>query len=240
MIWARDYCDRVRIRPTPDARGLCPTCGSELIAKCGHIKQWHWAHRSGSDCDTWAEGETSWHYGWKCAFPDEWQEVNIRGLHRADIMTKYGVVLELQHSSISVEEIQERERFYGFKMKWIIDGGPFLERIRFHRRDGFWAFYWKHARLTWTFAKREVFIDVRDGNLFQIRKNYGSRGWGQFISREEMLRKLGGDMASEFEDVLANCCPQCERNNCYHRLLEDGVEHRTCYWCGCEYRLDLW
>ena len=41
--------------------------------------------------------------------------------HRADILTESGVVVELQHSAISVDEIQERERFYGEKMIWLFD-----------------------------------------------------------------------------------------------------------------------
>ena len=30
---------------TKGAKGFCPSCGSELIAKCGEVKVNHWAHK---------------------------------------------------------------------------------------------------------------------------------------------------------------------------------------------------
>ena len=50
------------------------------------------------------------------------------GKHIADIKTDSGLVIELQHSSMSLEEMQSRENFYK-KMIWIIDGSPFKNRF---------------------------------------------------------------------------------------------------------------
>ena len=64
-----------RIEATPKAVGKCPCCGADLIARCGDLKVWHWAHKGRRVCDHWWESETEWHRAWKDTFPKEWQEV---------------------------------------------------------------------------------------------------------------------------------------------------------------------
>lgn len=115
--------DYEKISPRPGMRALCPSCGGDVLAKCGSIKAWHWSHVA-ADCDPWSEPETEWHLNWKRRFPPECREVVI-GNHRADVRTKNGIVIEFQHSSISVEEIRDREAFYGERMMWVIDGAKF-------------------------------------------------------------------------------------------------------------------
>jgi competence protein CoiA len=115
MEWAL-LADRRQLA-TPGAVGACPSCGARLIAKCGKVYAWHWAHEA-CDCDPWSEPEGRWHRGWKQLFPAEWREVVIRD-HRADLRVPGGVI-ELQHSSISAGEIEERERFYG-RMVWVVN-----------------------------------------------------------------------------------------------------------------------
>ena len=51
-------------------KGTCPSCGSELISKCGEIKINHWAHKRTKNCDLWWENETEWHRSWKDQFPE--------------------------------------------------------------------------------------------------------------------------------------------------------------------------
>jgi len=51
-----------RIEATPNALGVCPCCGTEMIAKCGNRKVWHWAHKTKQTClhrraDVRARGE---------------------------------------------------------------------------------------------------------------------------------------------------------------------------------------
>ncbi len=41
-----------RIEATKGAKGICPSCGSELIAKCGEIVIHHWSHKKKCD-DYW-------------------------------------------------------------------------------------------------------------------------------------------------------------------------------------------
>jgi competence CoiA-like predicted nuclease len=113
-----------RIQAEPGLKGTCPICKTEVIPKCGEIKTWHWAHKSLKDCDHWAEPESEWHYHWKIEAGIENTEIVIQKddkIHRADIKTTRGLVIELQHSPLSPQEVREREEFYG-NMIWVIDG----------------------------------------------------------------------------------------------------------------------
>ena len=64
-----------KVEATKGAKGVCPSCGSDLIAKCGELKVNHWSHKGNRNCDPWWENETEWHRSWKGYFPKEWQEV---------------------------------------------------------------------------------------------------------------------------------------------------------------------
>ncbi len=114
-----------KIEATKGAKGVCPSCGSELIAKCGNLKINHWSHKGNRNCDRWWENETEWHRSWKDNFPIEWQEIvqtDERGeKHIADVKTKSGWVLEFQHSFIKSEERLSRNTFY-HKLVWVVDG----------------------------------------------------------------------------------------------------------------------
>jgi competence protein CoiA len=113
-----------RIEPTKGAKGVCPCCGSELVARCGEIKVHHWAHKKKCD-DHWWENETEWHRNWKNQFPKEWQEIIQRDesgeKHIADVKTSSGWTIEFQHSPISKEERDSRDYFYT-KLIWVVDG----------------------------------------------------------------------------------------------------------------------
>lgn len=114
----------------PGLSGECPRCGSALVARCGDIRVWHWAHRGRRTCDQWWEPETEWHRAWKNQFPADWQEVLQRTKdgekHIADVKTEDGWVIEFQHSYLRTEERRTREAFYG-RMVWVVDG---LRRTR--------------------------------------------------------------------------------------------------------------
>jgi len=103
----------------PGLSGLCPGCRALMVPKCGTLKEWHWAHKAGSDCDPWSERIGPWHLSWQAPLRPEHVEVQWQP-HRADIVGNGGVVVELQHSSIGPEEIQRRETFYG-NMVWLFD-----------------------------------------------------------------------------------------------------------------------
>ena len=105
-----------RIQAIKGGLGKCQLCGNEVRAYCGEINIHHWRHIDLEKCDFWKENETEWHRQWKEHFPIEWQEVVVKNdgqIHRADIKTDSGLVVEFQNSSISSGEVKQRERFYG-------------------------------------------------------------------------------------------------------------------------------
>ena len=130
-----------RIEATKGVKGVCPICGSELIAKCGEFKSHHWSHKSIRSCDPWWEPETEWHRSWKNKFPSDWQEKikydeQTGEKHIADVCTSHGLVIEFQHSHIDPQERVSREKFYK-PMVWVVDG----TRLR---RDSSRFFLWVH------------------------------------------------------------------------------------------------
>lgn len=117
-----------RVEAFSGGRGFCPVCGSETIAKCGSRNIHHWAHYRMKDCDPWWENETPWHRDWKNKFPIECREVTHTAedgeIHRADVKTSTGIVIEIQHSSMTDKERNSREEFYK-NMVWVVDGSGF-------------------------------------------------------------------------------------------------------------------
>lgn len=190
-----------RERAKPKAVAVCPACQSQVIAKCGEVNAWHWAHQAG-DCDPWSEGETPWHRNWKGLFPLDWQEVVIEP-HRADIKTPKFVV-ELQHSAINPAMIREREQFYG-NMIWLFD-------LRAARKNVFLSypdrgshhldvpyplklFAWKHARRSWFACTKPVLVHLARGELFNV---FGFGHYSRLNFRGGFARQLdeGTFMAS--------------------------------------------
>lgn len=117
-----------RVEAFQGGQGTCPMCGAAMIAKCGSRILHHWAHKGRLDCDPWWENETSWHREWKNHFPEDWREVSHVApdgeIHRADIKTPKGIVIEVQHSNMTDSERLSRESFYG-NLVWVIDGRRF-------------------------------------------------------------------------------------------------------------------
>ncbi|WP_428249827.1 competence protein CoiA [Ferrovibrio sp.] len=168
-----------RIPPAPKHKGICACCAGELIAKCGRVKLWHWAHKRKFSCDPWWENETEWHRRWKNQFPAEWQEVvhfDVRAgeRHIADVKCSSGLVVEFQNSPMSYEELRTREQFYG-DMIWIVNGlrGD-LDESYFRMGLGrtpiqnsplaYGIAWWGRSRLlhNWSLSEKRVFLDFGD------------------------------------------------------------------------------
>jgi competence protein CoiA len=169
--------DGERREAQPGLPGKCPDCAGVVIAKCGEVRVWHWAHWKKRDCDRWSEPETEWHRAWKNHFPENWQEISHPTengeTHRADVKTESGVVLEFQHSFLPRDEQESRENFYP-KMVWVVNG-----RRRKRDRKQFFACFdarrvvngerivqvlWKEGALLreWGASRVPVYFDFGD------------------------------------------------------------------------------
>lgn len=106
---------------------MIPYCekGHELVGVQGEHNQWHFRHKNPND----VSGELSeWHREWQRHFDSievcfEKMEGQIKA-RRADIVEGYNVV-EIQHSLISKEEVDNRNQDYALNQKkvlWVIDG----------------------------------------------------------------------------------------------------------------------
>jgi competence protein CoiA len=198
----------------PGQRATCPQCDGDVIAKCGPILAWHWAHKV-ADCDTWSEPMTRWHADWQARYPAELCEVTVDGggrRHRADVMGN-GRVIEFQHSSISVEDINNRESFWGC-MVWVFDArAPYSDdrlilypgrpRVGKPNNPRYRSFRWKHPRQSIAYCDAPVYLDIGDGQLLQIKRNIDVfapyRGWGLLVTYDEFVERtisrLGARMA---------------------------------------------
>lgn len=68
--------DRERREAFPGGRGVCMTCGSAMVSKCGPRIMHHRAHFGRRNCDPWWESETPWHRERKNRFPEECREIS--------------------------------------------------------------------------------------------------------------------------------------------------------------------
>lgn len=199
MLYATDDDGR-KISASPRTLATCPECRAAVRSKCGTVVTWHWAHLARPTVACQHEPETEWHRAWKSMVPPERCEVVMQRngeRHRADIVTHEGMVVELQHSSISEQEIQAREAFYG-SMAWIFDArGPTeAERLTFPSRygNGRCSFRWKHARTTLRACRAPIMLDTGRDFLLLVRRLYmddAPAGWGEFVSRASVVNMLG-------------------------------------------------
>jgi len=194
--------NKKRCEAQPGLHGICPECGGEVLARCGDINIWHWAHVSGEDCDSWSEGETEWHRDWKNIFAAECQEVTIKRhygnlidgfttvTHRADVYFK-NTVIEFQNSPIDSDTIKKREEFYG-KMIWVINAETIYDHFYIKEKDDYYTFKWSWVRKAWLSAKKPIIMDFGE-NYYQfiIKKLYeNGNGWGQYINLKEYFQNI--------------------------------------------------
>jgi len=183
-----------RTMPSPAVVGAsCPVCTAPVIAKCGRIVSWHFAHKVDSECDPWADPETEWHRKWKARWPVDQQEVVI-GDHRADVLTPGRKVIEFQHSSIDPDEVADREQFYAASasgLAWVLDMTEAFEKNRLILGDagpsGFTTFHFTPQRPRLGFFGRvgsvEVFYHLGGRRLLWTAKHtvHGKPPWAGWV-----------------------------------------------------------
>jgi competence protein CoiA len=112
---------------------FCPACSKEVILKKGNVREHHFAHVPGTDC-IYGKGESQLHYRVKreiyqalknhpnCSKCEP--ERVLKGV-RPDIslmIDKTYVAIEVQHTAISIEEINKRSECYtnlGIHLVWV-------------------------------------------------------------------------------------------------------------------------
>mgnify|MGYP007059383837 FL=1 len=195
-----------------------------MIARCGEVRVWHWAHRSRRHCDPWWENETEWHRNWKEHFPADWQEIVHHAedgeRHIADVKTKDEWVIEIQHSYIKPEERRSREGFYQ-KLVWIVDG------VRRKRDPAGFQKAWEHTVATigpnapirqiwrhegalmrdWAGGSSHVFFDFGDGQVLYWLLPGADDTWAWIarIPRAEFInahQRMGTVEARDFDSFV--------------------------------------
>lgn len=212
--------DEVPKEAEPGLTGNCKSCGHPMVAKCGELKVWHWAHSGKRICDPWWENETEWHRNWKNHFPKESQEFVHQAengeRHIADVKTEQGYVIEFQHSHIKPEERQAREDFYK-KMIWIVDGtrrvrdkDKFLDGCEFATRidgrDDLRVSPGGGALLRdWAGRNVPVLFDFGDDQLWGIfPKNQDGNDYGFRVARKSLIEALhpSSESKSTFDGLM--------------------------------------
>jgi hypothetical protein len=194
----------VRIKATKHSKGFCDMCGKLLIPKCGEIYDHYWAHKTGENCDSWSEHESDWHKNWKNLVDEQFQErpIEKNGVkHRADICLVSGIVVELQHSTLSPKIRCERETFYE-RMIWIIHlPNAKIEKIRYcYEKNIFADYYVKIKNINeWIYRpphSSPIFLDLDDDYIFHITEFANNDSpktrtrflYGNFIERKKFIR----------------------------------------------------
>jgi hypothetical protein len=198
--------------------GICPACGQTVVSKCGDQVVHHWAHKAGSDCDVWSEPVGPWHLEWQNCVQPEFVEV-VKGPHRADIVGIDNRVIELQHSSIPLDHVAEREKFYG-DMLWVFDATERFEMIPVGRRTFFAFGRTKYIGM----CRRPVFLDF-GSVLVEVEEFSGAiakvDGFGRTRSREWFVERYLSDRLQE------GACLPCSRSGSQCRWHGDSRYAKT-------------
>jgi hypothetical protein len=108
MLFATSKENHNQIKPTVlGDRAVCPSCKEEVLAKCGEIKIWHWAHFACTACE-FGRPETEWHLRNK----EWWLQKGAKieepvGVRIIDVKFK-NVGLEFQRKTDTLEEMRSR------------------------------------------------------------------------------------------------------------------------------------
>ena len=190
-----------KILPEKHLKGHCPDCGDSVIAKCGEVNQWHWAHVVNAECKN-NKPETMWHKEWKLNFPQECVEEKIKN-HRADVFIN-GVAIEFQASTIARPDIVSRNEVFK-KVFWVIkaeDKHLFFREVI--KKTKFYSCKWKWRKTSFdeTLSKdTRIFLDVGDDFLFLIKNKKLDAlkfFYGEFITKEYFVRKSKKELRSNF------------------------------------------
>lgn len=184
-------------------RGKCPKCGNEVIARCGQINIWHWAHKAKKNCD-WYSSESDWHREWKALFPSNRVEVYMEG-NRADAIDRMGRIWEFQNSYLKGEEIDEREKTYE-NLLWIWNISNQQKLITFDKysEDALYQVDWYKIRYQKICNEKSKKFDSYS-EADEFREKMKSYGWESnmhsipFINFQNSTRYQASDIYKEYK-----------------------------------------
>lgn len=188
-----------KVKAFPGGKGTCPMCNSDVIAKCGSRIVHHWAHHRLPNCDPWWENETEWHRDWKNKFPEECQEISqiaTNGeIHRADVKTPTGIIIEFQHSSIHDIERLSRETFYK-NLIWVVDGSSFQKNFDLYHMlpdpnsELAGDLVWAKAKRHMNGANHGLFFRLSQEREYNPKITKAELNYGQVYSIESIKQEL--------------------------------------------------
>lgn len=205
------------IEPIKGKHAWCKLCGLEVLSVIPEKRAKHWRHKAKEGCDPWWENITEWHLSWQNSFPEECREIICQDpvtqeKHRADIITKNGMVIEVQHSSINVDERQAREKYYLSiygKMIWIVhiyddqncrrysdfritlDIADMIGGRKLSLTDLRGKFFERWAGSI-TASGVYVIFDYGNKDLLWLRKKTGEKYEFDIVSRKRLIEQNGG------------------------------------------------
>ena len=136
----------------------CQICNQPMMQRHCIDRIDHFAHYSPHGrkdivpcSDHWGYDKTAWHMEWQKRFPVDSMErvLELHGKkHIADILLS-GIVVEFQHSPISYDEFNERNKFYtslGYKVIWVFDLIEEYKDGRFARNNYDYYYKWSYPK----------------------------------------------------------------------------------------------
>lgn len=111
-----------------------------LISCTGTHNRWHFRHACSDDI---MNPLSDWHREWQERFDDEKLEVNYPTIKRRADIVEHNYIIEIQHSSISKDEVDHRNADYGSIGKdvlWVIDGSDIVVNGNVLTIDSMWKY----------------------------------------------------------------------------------------------------
>ncbi len=190
-MWFARSTDSTLVKATPNAGGTCPNCAEEVIARCGQLISWHWAHLPTSAYAPGGGGpESCWHAWYKSQFPEAWREQS-HGHHRADIRTPNGLTIEVQSGPLKQSQVRAREAAWDHLI-WFYYAIPELtdddeepdavpggrgERWPDRDKPSFWfshkpaevLFWWRRPRSDALWSRAPVILDIGFDRCLRVK-----------------------------------------------------------------------
>jgi len=172
-----------------------PTCRAKLsLVRGTDARVQHFRHVVHSQCRSAdqtrdQDAKSPWHFWWQSQTDDpsrvEVTDVNAAGdVRRADILTKFGWCIEVQHSGIAAGTVRARENHWNGKVLWLVDAASSDRRVDFSMDD-------RWARLDGPWVQHlSTVIAVDDGQYVWLFPWTVIRSGGQVASNTSYLRRF--------------------------------------------------